>query len=378
MESFSIDKIPPSGFFSKPLFLDDGFILSAPEMAISPDLIKAVSEWGFSKVFSDGEICENYAPQEVNAQDTANEDTVPAGDFDKVQQAQKFYLGFMRFVKTLYSQIPYKDVFDYAELTEQIKHICGYVKENRLYIMRAQQQMDHSPDEDYLFSHIAHSTMIAIIIGTYLKFPNHRLIELAIAALLHEIGMIKIPQDSYISGRSLTDDEKKLIFTHPVLGYKMLRLSNFPLGVSLAVLEHHERENGTGYPQKLTGDKIGLYSKIIAVACSYDAISAKRPYKEAKDGYTSITELLKNEGKQYNDTIIKALVYSISIYPIGMYVFLSNEKKGQVIDLNPEFPQFPIVHIIGQFQPDGHNIKIQTSQEGVSIIRPLTPEEIQG
>jgi len=112
------------------------------------------------------------------------------------------------------------------------------------------------------------------------------------------------------------------------------------------------------------------------VACSYEALSAQRPHKEAKDGYTGMLELLKNEGKQYDDTIVRALVFSLSIYPIGLYVLLSSGRKGQVVDVNPENPRFPIVQIFGELTPDGKNKILETSQDGISIVRPLTREEI--
>jgi hypothetical protein len=87
-------------------------------------------------------------------------------------------------------------------------------------------------------------------------------------------------------------------------------------------------------------------------------------------------ELLKNEGKQYDDTIVKALVFSLSIYPIGLYVLLSSGRKGQVVDVNPENPRFPIVQIFGELTPDGKNKVLETSQDGVYILRPLTRQEI--
>jgi HD-GYP domain-containing protein (c-di-GMP phosphodiesterase class II) len=154
-----------------------------------------------------------------------------------------------------------------------------------------------------------------------------------------------------------------------------LKSFDFPLTVTLAALEHHERENGSGYPRKLPGERISLYAKIIAVACSYEALSAQRPHKEAKDGYTGMLELLKNEGKQYDDTVVRALVYSLSIYPIGLYVLLSNGKKGQVVDVNPENPRFPIVQIFGELNPDGKNKVVETTQGGLQIVRPLTKDE---
>jgi HD-GYP domain-containing protein (c-di-GMP phosphodiesterase class II) len=156
----------------------------------------------------------------------------------------------------------------------------------------------------------------------------------------------------------------------------MLKSFDFPLATCLGALEHHERENASGYPRRLTGEKISLYSKIIAVACSYEALSSKRPHKEAKDGYTGMLELLKNEGKKYDDTIVRALVLSLSIYPIGLYVLLSNGKKAQVVDVNPENPRFPIVQVFGELTPDGKIRTMQTSPNVLTIVRPLNRSEI--
>jgi HD-GYP domain-containing protein (c-di-GMP phosphodiesterase class II) len=197
-----------------------------------------------------------------------------------------------------------------------------------------------------------------------------------VAALLHEIGMVKLPPQVYLSKRPLTPQERKAILTHPVLSYNMLKSFDFPLVISLAALEHHERENGSGYPQKITSEKISLYAKIIAVACSYEALSTRRPHKEAKDGYTGMLELLRNEGKQYDDTAVRALVFSLSIYPIGLYVLLSNGKKGQVVDVNPENPRYPFVQVFGEQTPDGKNKTIETAPGGLTIVRPLTREDL--
>jgi hypothetical protein len=76
--------------------------------------------------------------------------------------------------------------------------------------------------------------------------------------------------------------------------------------------------------------------------------------------------------------VVRALVFSLSIYPIGLYVILSNGKKGQVVDINPENPRCPIVQVFGDLTPDGKNKTLETSPEGVSIVRPMTREEIGG
>jgi HD-GYP domain-containing protein (c-di-GMP phosphodiesterase class II) len=157
----------------------------------------------------------------------------------------------------------------------------------------------------------------------------------------------------------------------------MLKERQVPLAVCLAALEHHERMNGSGYPRALTGDKISLYSKIIMVACSFDAVTADRPYKQAKDGYSAMVDILKNEGKQYDETVIRALVYGLSIYPIGTQVMLTNGKSAVVVDVNPENPRYPIVQILGEVSPEGRDIVIRTTETSVRVQRPLDKDEIK-
>ena len=376
MKKYKVKEITAEHFFSKPVFLDKQFILTAPEMPFTQVMISALEEWEFGSVYSAGDPMEDYAagPAQSEGGDLAGVSTFSDGD--KIIRAEEFYSGFLKYVENLFTQVTQRDELNFKSVAEKIKTACDIIREDRRYLLRVQKNHLSSPTDNYLASHAVKSTIISIIIGYYLKLPAHRLIELGVAALLHEIGMIKLPAQVYLSNRPLQPNEQKAILTHPVLSYNLLKSFDFPLTVTLAALEHHERENGTGYPRMLTGERISLYAKIIAVACSYEALSAQRPHKEAKDGYTGMLELLKNEGKQYDDTVVRALVFSLSIYPIGLYVLLSSGRKGQVVDVNPENPRFPIVQVFGELTPDGKNKILETSQDGVSIVRPLTREEI--
>jgi len=379
MSEYTIKEIPPNSFFSKTVYLDEGFIIAAPEMPFNKQMATVLQKWSYTKVLSDGKPSKEYQ------RDTTGEETTDSSikelsqqaDVDKLQKAEEFYMNFLHFVDNLFIRANVSDELDYKNVTDKIKDMVEYIKEDRRFLMRVLKNVEPAPDKNYLASHSVRSTILAIIIGTYLKLPNHRLMELGVAALLHEIGMLKLPSQIYLNMKPLSAHEQKAILTHPILGYSMLKGFDFPLAICLAALEHHERENGTGYPRHLLGEKISLYSKIIAVACSYEALSSKRPHKEAKDGYTGMLELLKNDGKQYDDTIVRALVLSLSIYPIGLYVLLSNGKKGQVVDVNPENPRFPIVQIFGEFTPDGKVKMAQTAHGELTIVRPLNRSEIE-
>jgi HD-GYP domain-containing protein (c-di-GMP phosphodiesterase class II) len=381
MNEYAIKDIKTNTFFSKPVYLDKAFILTAPEMPFSEELTNLLKKWNIKTVYSEGDSSKEYANKagETASTATIQEDGMglsQQSDSDKLKKAEDFYTSFIFFVENMFVKASVSDDLEEKTVSEKIKEIIEYIKEDRRFLMRVIKNIEPAEGKNYLATHSVRSTIIAIIIGTYLKLPSYRLIELGVAALMHEAGMLKLPSNIYLSQRTLNPQEQKAIFTHPILGYSMLKSLDFSLPVCLSALEHHERENGTGYPRKLLSDKISLYAKIIAVACSYEALSSKRPHKEAKDGYTGMLELLKNEGKQYDDTVVRALVLSLSIYPIGLYVLLSNGKKGQVVDVNPETPRFPIVQIFGEFTPDGKIKLMQTAPNALTIVRPLNRSEI--
>ena len=393
MKDYLVKDVRPDSFFTRTLYLDKAFVITTPEVPFSKEMATALEKWSFKTVCSDGEPRNEYtatasAPASASASASAStktetvessaiKSTASQPDSDKLGKAAAFYSNLLYFIEDMFIRSSVSNELDFKVVSEKIRDIVEYVKEDRRYLMRVLKNIEPAPEKNYLATHSVRSTILAIIIGTYLKLPTHRLLELGIAALVHEAGMLKVPSHLYLSNRPLTPQEKKAILTHPILGYTMLKSFDFPLAVCLAALEHHERENGTGYPRQLPGEKISLYSKIIAVACSYEALSSKRPHKEAKDGYTGMLELLKNDGKQYDDTIVRALVLSLSIYPIGLYVLLSNGKKGQVIDVNPENSKFPVVEIFGDVTPDGRNKTVQTAPNEISIVRPLNRSEIE-
>ena len=209
------------------------------------------------------------------------------------------------------------------------------------------------------------------------SMPMSKMVELGVASLLHEIGMIRLPPQLYINNKKLNAGERAKLFTHPIITYNILKDSNFPLSIQLGVLEHHERENGTGYPRHLSGGQISMYSKIIAVACSFEAITTPRKYKEEHTAYEAMIEMLKNVNHSYDDTVVKALLVSMSLFPIGTYVYLSNGKVAQVCDVQPTNPKNPIVQILGEANEDGSPKTVQTDDATIKIVRVMNKQEVE-
>jgi HD-GYP domain-containing protein (c-di-GMP phosphodiesterase class II) len=381
MTAIPLKDLKADTFYNAPVYIDDAYIILTPETPLTLSLIHRLAEWEIREVFTEGTLIDGDAeakPTESAEASTEEEKpttTKAAGDRENLSKVSVFYDQFLKYVETVFSRYVTKNEILIKELSDRVKTLCDVILENKRYILRIVSRA--TPSSNYLVNHSVRSTVLAIVLGGQLKLPPHRLIELGVAALVHEIGMVRLPPQLYMAGRQLTDTERKSITAHPILGYNILKDKQFPLSICLAALEHHERMNGTGYPRALGGDKISLYARIIAVACSYDAVTSSRPYREAREGYAGMVDILKNDGKQYDDLVIKALVYSLSLYPIGSYVLLTNAKIGQVIDVNTDNPRYPVVLILGSRTPDGKETIIQTSENGVRILRPISREDAE-
>ncbi len=399
MNTFNVMEIPDGYFFTDDAFLDKKFLLVTPGVPYTSQLSRALREWDFLKIYSEGETSEQpfmkaggspgepkreaaaeEAPQRAakqekeESQGEALDPNQPLSDEARFALVEKSYQEYQDFIAELYTRYATRKELQLQVISDKVKELCDFIKSNKRFVLRIQPSQENR-DKNYLVVHAMRSTVYAIVIAIQMKFPIHKLIELGVGAILHEIGMIRLPPQLYMGNKALSQPEKNAILTHPVISYNILREFSFPLNICLGVLEHHERENGEGYPRKLGKEKISLYAKIIAVACSYEAVTAPRPYKEARDAYSGIIDIMKNQGRQYDETVIRALLFSLSLYPIGLYVLLSNDKIGLVTDVNPENPRYPIVQLLNEAKPDGSLRVIETSEYGVNIVRPLSKEE---
>ena len=230
-----------------------------------------------------------------------------------------------------------------------------------------------SPGTTFLTTHSVKTAVLALAIADHMKMAPFKQIDLGLAGLLHEVGLMKFPEELYLTDRSITPQEKQNLMAHPVLGYRVLKEIGFPQNTCVAVLEHNERMDGSGLPRKITGPQISEYGRILGVATSYNAATSQRPYKTEIDGHAGLMDLLKDAGKRYDEKILTALVYTLSLYPIGTYVQMSNGAIGLVVKANNEDPRHPLIKLIvdekgGRYQEqptvqtrEGDDIKIENA-----------------
>ncbi len=214
--------------------------------------------------------------------------------------------------------------------TEDIKNtIIKVVKDSRvqelLFLLRAVG--------DNIFKHSISVAVYSTAIGFDLHFPSHRLNTLGIASILHDIGMIKVGRLILNKDDKLTDEEKEIIKSHPKLGFDILsETDGFTVEIPNIVLQHHERFDGTGYPNKISNEKIHIMSKIIGACDVYEALTSDRPYRKKFRKSDTVEYLLGTGDYYFNYDIIQALINTIIIYPYGQWIELNTGEVGIVVE----------------------------------------------
>ena len=399
MNTIKVETLKPEQSFKEELLLDKSFILLGAGQPVTSEFLKELAMWNVTEVLLDGSnpFVAPVQQEKVSEEDfeSVNIDGQPVQEAPKMNTSIKealakaqdtsneksrlnavlnVYNEYMTYIHSVYTRYATHGDFNKDELFETVKELCVFVKENRRYVLRISPLIE-TRTKNYLVSHAMRSTIFAIVIGLKLHLNFTQLQELGVSCILHEIGMLKLPSYLYLSEKKFSHAERAKIATHPLLGYQIINQADFPISVQRAILEHHEKEDGSGYPQNLVSEKISNYAKIISVVCSYEAMSSPRNFREARSTYDAMVEMLKNQNSKYNGDVIKALLYSLSIYPIGAYVYLANGKIGQVCDVNSDNPKNPIVQILGEKAADGDPRTIETDDGINKIVRVLNSEE---
>jgi putative nucleotidyltransferase with HDIG domain len=199
--------------------------------------------------------------------------------------------------------------------------------------------------DDYTYMHSVAVCALMIALAKELNLNETETKQAGMAGLLHDVGKAGIPLEVLNKPGALTDDEFTLVKLHPERGHAMLMQANILDEVVLDVcLHHHEKINGSGYPHKLAAENISLFAKMGAVCDVYDAVTSNRPYKAGWEPGVSLHRMAQWEG-HFDDTVFKAFVRSIGIFPIGSMVKLKSGRLAVVIDQNEKSLLTPLVKV---------------------------------
>ena len=187
--------------------------------------------------------------------------------------------------------------------------------------------------DDYTYMHSVAVCALMCALGRQMGLDEDVIKPLGMAGLLHDIGKMKIPGNILNKPGSLTDDEFGVIKSHPERGWEMLKDSPEVDEIALDVcLHHHEKVDGSGYPEKLSGENISLFAKMGAVCDVYDAITSDRSYKKGWAPADSIRKMASWKAGHFDEKIFDNFVRMVGIYPVGTLVKLSSGRLGVVVD----------------------------------------------
>lgn len=197
--------------------------------------------------------------------------------------------------------------------------------------------------DDSTFSHSLNVSVMCYVFGEWLHMDQDELEILSVAGLLHDIGKLLVDEHIIKKPERLTPIEYNIVQSHPQLGYNLIKDTKLDPHIKNAILMHHERYDGTGYPSKLAGDQIDYFAKIVAIADVYDAMTSKRVYRGALCPFEVIRAFEKEGFQKYDPKLILTFLNGIGQTYINNYVRLSDGRKGKIVLLNPNDLAKPMI-----------------------------------
>jgi HD-GYP domain-containing protein (c-di-GMP phosphodiesterase class II) len=226
---------------------------------------------------------------------------------------------------------------------------------------------------EYLAAHSLNVAFLSTRIGMKLDLPYNELLQLAVSALLHDIGMTRINKDNYQHERTLSSSERYTVEDHPVLGWQFFKelQDEFPWLLRV-ILEEHKREHSQGYPDAVVGE-IHLFSKVVGLADSFEALSHSRIFRKAFHPTDALKVTIEGNKIYFDKKILRAMIDALSMYPVGSLVQLNNKKVGLVIQSVEGMPMRPVVRVLdssqGKFTPTNETIDL--SQDHMCYVTTL-------
>jgi len=267
---------------------------------------------------------------------------------------QKLRLKTVEKVKDLYMQVAAAGKSTNTDWTSLDVLLNGILDEMLDKNTLVYDMMDLKQFDDYTFYHCVNTAFLCIATGLQMNLGRKKLYDLALGAILHDIGKVYIPLAIINKPGVLTDQEFETMKTHSMHGFRYLKETQKVSGEAcLGVLLHHERYDGNGYPFREVGSNINYIGKIIAISDVYDAITSDRPYRAAWRANEAVEYIMGNSGLRFDPEVTAAFLKKIVPYPQGTVVRLSNGAQAIVVENDSNFILRPKVRV---FKVDNQNV----------------------
>ncbi|MEM5947862.1 HD-GYP domain-containing protein [Spirochaetia bacterium 38H-sp] len=374
MREIKVSELKPGIRFTQPVYLDEKNLFLPKDIPLKKKDIEKLIKWGISEVFSDGEILDP---------ENASDILLMISSFQTDFQKEIYELLKSNIAKTA-------KIFDKIAKIERVEReeidtvVDSLVKVIDVYKRDVIHFVLYSGIQSYdLPANAVSIALISLLLADTMDYPRHKKIALATGALLHDVGMYRVPGTILSKDSSLSDVEYKQMKAHTVYSYRIIRNElSYSEDVALVALQHHERWDGNGYPRNLESASISEYARIVSIADAFQAMISERPYRSPLTGYSAMRTILGDNGRRFDPDIVKEFIKTMGIYPLGSIVLLNNGAVGVVVDTSTESPLRPELRILidenGKdfLSNNGPVLNLQKSKS-VFIVKVVEPSEIR-
>jgi len=410
-KKYSLDRVLPGSTFSADAFSEGDILFASAGVPVRKKDIEGLKRWGVSAVFSEGQLLEPSSasaggasgakaaaaaakaePKASRAGDQSADSAVPGGldgkSADSSRGAPAFadqalfiaYSDMVSRLRALMDSIAASEKVEPKTVDKLSQDLLQLVREKDSIIVSAILSSD-AKGYDQARAGI-NCAILSVIVGQTMKLPPHRLIHLASGALLHDVGMLRVPEAIIKKKGALSPEEAQKMRAHPLLSYRIITKElQYPDDVGLIGLQHHERWDGDGYPRRGAGQDIDLLARIVSVADAFEAMVSEKPYRNSMIGYAAMKNLLSDNSRRFDPDVLKAFIRSMGIYPIGSTVVLNNAAIAKVVETHADAPLRPRLRVIvdefgKHFKEDSGDIVDLLSEKSLFIARALDPREL--
>lgn len=325
MRLIPINQVKEGYILGKSLYNDSGQLLVAKNTSLTNSMIRKIKELGYNSIY----IVSEYTEAEI-------EEIVKPEFIQKTINLSKKITNMLidrkgNLQKSLY------------ELSQIINEIVDEILNSKEIFLNL---INVSKYDDYTYKHSLNVMFLAISVGRTLGYTKKQLHDLAIGALFHDVGKLFIPKEILLKPHRLTSQEFELIKTHPQKGFQFLKeYTELSAIIRIVSLDHHEKWDGTGYPQGKKGEEIHPFGRIVAVYDVFEALTANRPYRHEIPLFEAREYIFGGGGTFFDFQVVQAFSKTVNPYPIGTYVKLSDGREGVVKNTNHNFYTRPVVEI---------------------------------
>ncbi len=346
-----INKATPGMILAKDIIDFSGQMLVAKGTTLTDWIISKLQFYNIHsliiRIADNDEIVKNPLPNEEEGKIPHDSHLTKIRNTKEFVEFQKeFFSCVEQFQENMNTVLNHKGPINITNLLNSTNDVISYSR-NTLHLFDMLNCMRNYDDSTYM--HCMNVALLCNIFGQWIHLPQSELEVLTLSGLFHDIGKLEIPQSIIMKPAKLTDSEYRVIQKHPILGYELIKDRSIDNRIKNAALMHHERLDGSGYPQKLKGDQIDELAKIVAIADVYDALTSRRIYRDPLCPF-EVLHIFEEEGyTKYDPSYLIVFFDQIFQTYVLNTVRLNDGSEGKIIMINKHALGSPVVQVGDKF-----------------------------